>query len=79
MTRMANVLADSLARCTAGRTAFSVVSHNATVAQLLLVQLTVCGCKCRQYLEALLDRIYGEGYSCLNAFQYLNVSQVRPV
>ena len=30
----------------------------------------------RQYLESLYDKLYAQGYSCLNAFQYVNVSRV---
>ena len=31
----------------------------------------------RHYLESLYDKLYAQGYSCLNAFQYVNVSRVR--
>ena len=31
----------------------------------------------RQYLESLYDKLFAQGYSCLNAFQYVNVSSVR--
>ena len=32
----------------------------------------------RAYLESLYNRLFAEGYTCLNAFQYVNVSMVRP-
>ena len=31
----------------------------------------------RQYLTQLYEKLYSDGYHCLNAFQYVNVSQVR--
>lgn len=51
----------------------SLPELDATAAVELLCSRTITA---RQYLEALYARLWADGYSCLNAFQYVNTSQV---